>query len=161
MKAHFDTLPNRSVARTRLRLARIANAMEPAPKTNASQRAKRLGMVRTEAASPSMLDTFPKICELDSWFASVAPDYLAGLSESFLVVCKGNKVFEGGDRATWGESNVRRDSRQWFSWGTRLGCGSVVVLVEQHGRRRRRGNVTFRHSDQTWRTPTTYLVSRP
>lgn len=92
--------------------------------------------MRTETASPSMLDTLPNVCELDCWFASVAPDYLAGLSEALLVVCKGNKVFEGGDRATWGEPNVRRDSRQWFSWRTCPGCESVV-LGGQHGRRRR------------------------
>ena len=94
MKPHFGTLPNRSVARTRLRLARIAKAIAPAPETNASERAKRSGLVRTEAASPGMLDTFPNISEFDSWFASVTPDYLAGLFESLLVVCEGDKVFE-------------------------------------------------------------------
>lgn len=89
--------------------------------------------MRTEAASPGMLDTFPNICELDSRFASVAPDYLAGFFESLLVVCEDDKVFEGGDRATWGESYVRRDSRQGFSWyivRAYLFCESVAVLRE-------------------------------
>jgi hypothetical protein len=131
---HFGTLPNRRVASTRLRPARIANAIAPAPERNASERAKRSGWVRTEATSPGMLDAFPNICELDSRFASVAPDYLAGFFESFLVVCEGDKVFEGGDRATRGESDVRRDSRQGFSWFIVRVCLSCES--RQHGGRR-------------------------
>lgn len=91
---HFGTLPNRSVAKTRLRPARMAKAIAPAPERKVSERATGLGMLRTEAASPGMLDTFPNVCELDGWFAPVAPDYLAGLFETLLVVCEGDKVVE-------------------------------------------------------------------
>lgn len=106
-------------------------------------------MLRTEAAPPGMLDTFPNVCELDSWFASVAPDYPAGLFEAFLVVCEGDKVVEGSNSATWGKSDVRRDSRQRFSWfiiGARLWCDLVAVHGERHGK--------------TWRWGTNVCVTR-
>lgn len=91
--------------------------------------------VRTEATSPGMFDTFPNVCELGGWFASVTPDYLAGLFEALLMICEGDEVFKGGHRTPWSEPDVRRDSRYGFSCliiRGRLLCESVVVL-NTHG----------------------------
>ena len=74
---------------------------------------------RTKAASPGMLDTLPNVCEFDSWFASVTPDYLAGFPKSFLVVCKGDQVFERSDCVVRSDPDIRRNPRR--------GCFSFIV----------------------------------
>ena len=82
-----------------------------------------------------MLHTFPNVCKLDGWFASVAPDYLAGPSEPFLVVCEGDEVLKRDDCAAWWESDVRRDSGQGFFWFVVRACcfGESVAVPEHHG----------------------------
>ena len=135
----------------------MTKAMAPAPGRNMSEHAKVPGTVHTKGTSPGMLDTFPNVRELDGWLTPVAPDYLAGFSEVLLMVCESNEVFERGNRTPGGEPEVRRGSRNTrplpFFIRTRLGCASVAVLNETHGRV---NQVMVPQSDQIWHVNRTY-----